>query len=109
MVALCWAVSSLIAPSLRLWTSRSNQSPERVTQPRINGTLIPGSCLIMDAAAVGVAQKEDEEQGIDEQDIFDRVVSFLATIPCRLRSRVLGADDTPFGPVMGQRGDAGAA
>jgi hypothetical protein len=29
---------------------------------------------------VGVAQKEDDEQGIDEQDIFDCVVFFLAAI-----------------------------
>jgi len=34
----------------------------------------------MGAAAVGVAQKEDAEQGIDQQDIFDRMVFFLATI-----------------------------
>jgi hypothetical protein len=30
----------------------------------------------MDTAAVGIAQKEDREQGIDEQDIFDGVVFF---------------------------------
>ena len=63
----------------------------------------------MDAAAIGVAQEEDDEQGIDEQDIFDRVVLFLAAITVRLFSRVLGADDASFGAVMGKRGDAGAA
>src|SRR5712692_6692856 len=68
-----------------------------------------GHRLIMDAAAVGVAQKEDREEGIDEQDIFDRVVLFLPAITVRLFSRVLGADDTPFRPVMGTRGEAGAA
>jgi hypothetical protein len=31
---------------------------------------------IMDTAAVGVAQKEDDEQGIDEQDIFHGVIFF---------------------------------
>jgi hypothetical protein len=36
----------------------------------------------MGAAAIGVAQKEDQEEGIDEQDIFDRVVLFLAAITC---------------------------
>ena len=61
----------------------------------------------MDTAAIGVTEKEDEEEGIDEQDIFDRVVLFLATITRRLFSRVLGADDAPFGAVMGKRGDAG--
>src|SRR6266478_5226022 len=65
----------------------------------------------MHTAAIGVTEKEDDEQGIDEQDIFDRVVSFLAAITLRLRlfRRVLGADDTPLGPVMGKRGEAGAA
>ena len=64
--------------------------------------------LIMRAAAIGVTEKEDEKQGIDEQDIFD-VVFFLAALTRFLFSRVLGADDAPFGPVMGTRGESGAA
>src|SRR5262244_1535502 len=63
----------------------------------------------MDAAAVGVAQEEEEEQGIDEQDIFHCVVFFLAAITLFLFSRVLGADDPPFRPVMGKRGAVGTA
>jgi hypothetical protein len=62
----------------------------------------------MDTAAVRLAQKEDREGGIDEQDVFDGVVFFLAAITLRLFNRVLGADDAPFRPVMGKRGDAGA-
>src|SRR5499425_594814 len=54
----------------------------------------------MGTAAVGVAQKED-----DEQDIFDSVVFFLAAIALLLFNRVLGADDASFRPVMGKRGD----
>jgi len=61
----------------------------------------------MDATAIGVAE-EEEEEGIDEQDIFDGVVLFLASVTLRLFSRVLGADNAPFGAVMGTRGDAGA-
>jgi hypothetical protein len=34
----------------------------------------------MGTAAIGIAEKEDEEQGIDQQDIFYGVVSFLAAI-----------------------------
>ena len=64
---------------------------------------------IMDPAAVGVAQKEDDEERIDEQDIFDGVVLFLAAITLFLFSRVLGADDASFRPVMGKRGEAGTA
>ena len=37
------------------------------------------------------------------------MVLCLVTITLRLFSRVLGADDAPFGPVMGKRGEAGAA
>jgi hypothetical protein len=44
-----------------------------------------------------------------EQDIFDGVVLFLPALTVRLFSRVLGADDAPLRPVMGTRGDAGAA
>jgi hypothetical protein len=62
----------------------------------------------MDAATVGITQKEDQEEGIDEQDIFDRVVLSLVAITVRLCSRVLGADDASLGAVMGKRGDAGA-
>ena len=61
----------------------------------------------MDVAAVGVAQKEDRQWGIGEQDIFDGVVLFLAAITFRLCSRVLGADNAPF-PFMA-KGDADAA
>jgi hypothetical protein len=61
----------------------------------------------MRAAARGVAEEEDEEQGIDSQAIFDGVILFLAAITFQLFSRVLGADDAPFGAVMGKRGDAG--
>ena len=37
------------------------------------------------------------------------MVLFLATIALSLFRRVLGADDAPFGPVMGTRGEAGTA
>src|SRR6266581_3965745 len=63
--------------------------------------------LIMGTAAIGVTEKEDDEQGIDEQDIFDGVVFFLAALTRFLFSRVLGADDASFRPVMGTRGEAG--
>ena len=62
----------------------------------------------MPAAAVGVAQKEDDEERIDEQDIFDGGVSFLAALTRLLFRSILGADDAPLSPVMGKRGEAGA-
>jgi hypothetical protein len=64
---------------------------------------------IMHTAAIGIAQKEDREEGIHEQDIFDGIVFLLAAITRFLFGRVLGADDAPFRPVMGKRGETGAA
>ena len=63
----------------------------------------------MDTASEGLAQEEDGQEGIDEQDIFDCVIFFLAAITLLLFSRVLGADNAPLGAVMGKRGEAGAA
>src|SRR5215813_12773143 len=63
----------------------------------------------MHTAAMGRTQKQDEEQSIDQQDIFHRVVFFLAAITRGLFNRVLGAHDAPFCAVMGKRGDAGTA
>src|SRR5712692_7127914 len=37
------------------------------------------------------------------------MVLFLAALPCGLLRRVLEADDAPFRPVMGKRGEADAA
>jgi len=56
----------------------------------------------MAPAAVGVAQKEDDAQGLDAPDLFDGVVLFLAAITRGLLRRGLGADDAPFGAVMGK-------
>src|SRR3954471_17524328 len=59
----------------------------------------------MDAAAHGVAEEQDDEHGIDQQDVLYRMVLFLATVTVRLFSRVLGADNAPFRPVMSKRGE----
>jgi hypothetical protein len=61
----------------------------------------------MGAAAIGVTEKKDDEQGIDQQDIFYRMILFLAALTRGLFKRVLGADDAPFGTIMGKRGEAG--
>src|SRR5689334_16581077 len=60
----------------------------------------------MEAAPGGFAEEEDDEQSIDQKDILYRVVLFLAAVTPRLFSRVLGADDAPFRPVMRKRGAA---
>ena len=91
---------------------RTRQEAQILHQPTprrqgIRGGL--GNPEVMNTAAVGVAQQEDREGGIDAQDVFDGVVAFLAALTCRLCRRVLGADHAPCRPVMGTRGDAGAA
>jgi hypothetical protein len=60
------------------------------------------------AAGIGLTQKENREHGIDQQHVFDRVARFLAAITARLLSRILGALDAPFGPIVSKRGEAGA-
>src|SRR5712691_8249476 len=90
---------------------REGEKAQILQQPAPSGQGIRGGLgnpLVMDAASRGVAEEEDDEQGIDEQDIFYRVVLCLAALTLGLFSRVLGADDTPFGPVMGKRGDTGS-
>src|SRR3954467_12379164 len=59
----------------------------------------------MDAAANGVAEEQDDEHGIDQQDVLYRMVLFLATVTVRLFSRVLGADNAPFRSVVSKRGE----
>ena len=89
---------------------REGQEAQILQQPTPSGQGIRrglSNPLIMDTASKSLTEKEDREQGIDQQDIFDRMVFFLAAITRRLFSRVLGADDASFRPVMGQRGDAG--
>jgi hypothetical protein len=91
---------------------RERQEAQILQQPTASRKRVGGGlrdAQIMDPAAVGVAQKEDQEEGIDEQDIFDGMISFLATITRGLFRSVLGADDAPLGAVMGKRGAAGAA
>jgi hypothetical protein len=67
-----------------------------------------GNSLVMSTARVGLTQKEDRERGVDQEHVFDRVVLFLAAITARLLSRILGAFDAPFGPIVAKRGKAGA-
>jgi hypothetical protein len=68
-----------------------------------------GDVLVVDTSSRRLAEKKDGERRIDQQDIFDRMVLFLAALTCGLCSRVLGADNPSFGAVMGTRGEAGAA
>ena len=63
-----------------------------------------GHGLLMGVAARGVAEAKDAEQGLHEQDMFDRMARVRATLTLRRFRRVLGADEAPLRPVMGPRG-----
>ena len=84
---------------------RERQEAQILQQPtpgreRVGGGL--SDAQIMHTATIGFAQKDDRETGIDEQDVFDGVILFLPALTVRLCNRVLGADDAPFGAVMGK-------
>ena len=69
---------------------REGQEAQILQQPTAGRERVGGGlrdAQIMGTAAVGVAQKEDEEERIDEQDMFDRVIAFLAAITRRPPSR----------------------
>jgi hypothetical protein len=68
-----------------------------------------GQPLVMEAASSRLTEQENEEPSIDQEDIFDHMVLFLAALTLGLFRRVLGVDGAPFGAVMGTRGDIGAA
>src|SRR5215831_2660825 len=91
---------------------RERQEAQILQQPTPGWQWVGGGLRdtqIMDTAAVGVTQKKDDEQGIDEQDVLERVVFFLPAITLFLFCSVMGADDAPFGPVMGKRGACAGA
>jgi hypothetical protein len=67
-----------------------------------------GHACIVGTARIGLAQKENRQRGIDQPHVLDRVALFLAAITARLLSRILGALDAPFGPIVAERGEAGA-
>src|SRR6516162_7477266 len=62
---------------------RERQEAQILQQPTPSWEWV-GGCLsdaqVMDTATVGGAQKEDEEEGIDQQDIFYRMISFLPAL-----------------------------
>ena len=88
---------------------RERQEAEILEQPAACGQGIGRRVcnpLVVGAAPVSRAQEQDRERGIDEQHVFHRVAFFLTAITARLLSRILGAPDAPFGPIVPKRGEA---
>jgi hypothetical protein len=91
---------------------RERQEAEILEQPTARRQGVWGGLghpLIVGTARVGLTQKEDQERGIDQEHVFDRVGLFLAAIIARLLSRILGTLNTPFGPIVAKRGEAGVS
>ena len=71
--------------------------------------------LIMGAAAIGVAQEEDEKQGVDQQDIFHCVIFFrlfrIVTVQCQgvLHTCIQHGEDRLSGSMIRGRGHGAAA
>src|SRR5882724_2036697 len=86
------------------------QKAQILEQPAPRGQRVRGgisNAFIVGTARRGLTQKENRERGVDQQHVFDRVALFLAAITARLLSRILGALDAPFGPIMAKRGETG--
>ena len=91
---------------------REGQAAQSRSQPTPSGQgrrRRLGEALLMDTAAVALTPEEEGAGGIDQQAMLPRVRRFLAALTVRLFRSILGADETPFGAVMGNRGHAGAA
>src|SRR2546429_6914347 len=85
---------------------RERQEAQILQQPTPSREWVGGGlsdAQIMDTAAVGVAQKEDDEERIDQQDIFDGVVLVLAALTCGLLRRGPGGAAVPCGSALGCR------
>ena len=91
--------------------ARERQEAQILEQPAARGQRVGrriGNALIVGTAGVRLTQKENRERHVDEQHVFHRMVFFLAAITARLLSRILGALDASFGPIVPKRGEASA-
>ena len=65
-----------------------------------------GYALVMDTARMGLTQEQNAQRGIDQQEVLQHVLLFLAAIARLLFSRVCGARNGSLGAVMTKRGAA---
>jgi len=93
------------------WFRVKARKPQILEQPTarrqgVGGRI--GNPLVMGAARLGLAQKENRERGGDQEHVFDRMAFFLGAITARLLNRSLGTLNAPFGAIVANRGEAGA-
>ena len=63
----------------------------------------------MHASFVRSTQKQDRDQRVDQQNVFDALALFLATIAAFLLICVFGAWDASLGSIMAKRGAVASA
>jgi hypothetical protein len=63
----------------------------------------------MDTTRMRLAQEEDTQGPIDQEEVFQHVPLVLAAITRLLFSRVVGARDGSLGAIMRKRGSAAGA
>jgi hypothetical protein len=88
------------------------QKAEVLQQLTALGQLVVGKIgdgFVGSAALLGTTEEEDDERGVYEKEVFDRVEAFLATEVALLLSGSKGARDGPFRGVVGKRGGTGSS
>jgi hypothetical protein len=89
----------------------AGQDAESLEQPAPRGPGVRGGighALIVGAARVRGTEQEARERRVEQPQVFQRVPRFLAALKALLRSRILGALEAPFGPIVAQRGEGAA-
>ena len=92
------------------WVERERQKAQILEPPTARGSGIGRGIrhpLVVGTPRRGLTQAEDGAYGVAQQHMFDRVARFLAAIMARLRSRLVGTPDAPFGAILPTRGAAG--
>jgi hypothetical protein len=90
---------------------RKRQKAQILEQPAACGQGVRGgigNALIMGAPGIGLTETDNRARGVDQQHVLHRMAFVLAAITAPLLSRILGAHEAPFRPIVPNRGEAGA-
>ena len=65
-----------------------------------------GNPLIVDTALIRIAEKQDGQHRINQQQVLERMILLLAAIAAFLFSSIFGTRDAALGSIMAKRGMA---
>jgi hypothetical protein len=86
---------------------RKRQKAQSLAQSAADGNGVWGSlghALVMGAPGISLSEKDHCQRGVDQPHVSCCMASFLAAITARLLSRILGAHDALFRPIVSRRG-----